>query len=252
MTPSRPRSSSPGKIALIGCLALEREINALGVSPEHVIRRELMRDSLHEVPALLRQMLVRALAAAEADLQVDSVVLAYGACGMAVSGLAPTRCRLVMPRAHDCVTLLLGSKERYAACMAEDPSLYWYTPGWCRSGRMPGPDREITMRAELQGRLDPEQLESFLAIDRESLAVHSRAAYTDLALPGDEEQHAYASHCTRCLGWKLQRERGDPRLLIDLLSGPWDDDRFLVVEPGEEIAASSDPGRILKAVPRQP
>jgi len=247
-----PHPRFAGKIALIGCFALEREISAIGAGLDHLIRWELLRDSLHEQPALLHQMLARALASAEADPEVDSVILVYGACGMAVVGLAPERCRLVMPRAHDCVTLLLGSKDRYAACMAADPSLYWYTPGWCRSGRMPGPDRENTIRADLEGRLDSEQVETFLAIDRESLTNHSHAAYTDLALPGDVAQHAYASHCTHCLGWKLKHERGDPRLLIDLLNGAWDDERFLVVQPGEQIAASGDRHRILKAVPRQP
>jgi len=41
----------------------------------------------------------------------------------------------VVPRAHDCITLLLGSKERYAKLFGERPGTYWYSAGWLEIGK---------------------------------------------------------------------------------------------------------------------
>ena len=37
---------------------------------------------------------------------------------------------LVIPRAHDCITLFLGSKERYTKRFEESPGTYYYSSGW--------------------------------------------------------------------------------------------------------------------------
>ena len=47
----------------------------------------------------------------------------------------------VIARAHDCVALFLGNKERYAAYLREHPITFWYTPGWIKSYAPPDPDR---------------------------------------------------------------------------------------------------------------
>lgn len=245
----RCSSFSTPKIALIGCGILKREIESIKASCTSLVSSELLPDSLHDQPTRLHSLLRQAISRAENVPEVDAVVLVYGACGMAVAGLAPGRCRLVVPRAHDCVTLFLGSKERYAACMRSDPSLFWYIPGWCRTRRVPGPDREPTMRAEYSERFDAEQVNALIEMDREGLAHHSRAAYTDIGLPGDDEQLSYTERCMDCLGWSLQKEQGDPSLMSDLLAGKWDERRFLVVRPGEQIAPCAEGDAIIKAVP---
>ena len=48
-------------------------------------------------------------------------------------------------------------------------------------------------------------------------------------------------------GWQFEKVAGDMRLLQALVDGPWDAERFLVVQPGQRIAASFDE-RIIKAV----
>ena len=47
-------------------------------------------------------------------------------------GVHAQRCRIAITRAHDCITLLLGSKERYAEYVAQHPGTYWYSAGWNR------------------------------------------------------------------------------------------------------------------------
>ena len=41
---------------------------------------------------------------------------------------------LVVPRAHDCITLFLGSKERYLDYFQKHPGVYFKTSGWIERG----------------------------------------------------------------------------------------------------------------------
>lgn len=227
---------------------LDNEVAALTRDATHIVHREFFEMGLHDNPGGLRQRLAEAIACAEAEPLVEAVVLVYGLCGLALVDLSPQRCRLVVPRAHDCITLFLGSKERYAEEMREEPGTYWYAPGWNREQRVPGPDREAKLRALYAEKFGPDEVDALLEMDRESFAHHTRAAYVDLGQAGDERHGQYAARCAESLGWRFARRRGDPRLLRDLLHGAWDEERFLVVEPGQQIAFSAN-GAIVKAIP---
>jgi hypothetical protein len=245
---SSPPAKISGRIALIACRVLEAEIASLTRDATHVVHRQFFEIGLHDQPTALRARLAEAIARAEAEPLVATIVLVYGLCGLALVDLAPRRCPLVVPRAHDCITLFLGGKERYAAAVRADPGLYWYTPGWNRGRRAPGPEREAQLRAAYTAKFDAEDAEALLAMDRECFAQHIGAAYVDLNLPGDAQHHAYAKRCAASLGWSLTSYRGDPTFVRDLLHGPWDAPRFLVVPPGRKIAISVD-DRVIKAVP---
>jgi hypothetical protein len=240
-------SRSPS-VALVACRVLESEIAALLQGATHIARQEFFAIGLHDQPTLLRQTLGAAMARAEADPAVDTVVLVYGLCGLATVDLAPRSKPIVVPRAHDCLTLFLGSKERHAACTRTEPGTYWYSPGWNRARRVAGPEREAQLRHEYTERLGADEAEALLEMERATFANYTTGAFTDHGLPGDDEHRRYAERCVRSLGWQFRHHAGDPTLLRDLLYGPWDDARFLVVQPGQRIAHTAD-ANIIKAVP---
>lgn len=242
------RADPPPHLALIACRVLEAEIAELSQGAPHIVRREFFEIGLHDQPTGLRSLLAGAIGRAEDDPAVEQVVLAYGLCGLALVDLAPRRCPLVVARAHDCITLFLGSKERYAAQMRDEPGTYWYSPGWNRAQRVPGPEREAKMRAEYTAKFGADEAEALLEMERSAFAQHSTAGYTDLGLPGDDENRLYAERCAKSLGWRFRCHEGDSSLLRDLLHGPWDSKRFLVVRPGERIAHTADDG-IVRALP---
>jgi hypothetical protein len=64
-----------------------------------------------------------------------------------VVGLTSRRLPLVIPRGHDCVTLLIGSKERYREYFDTHRGIYWYSSGWIERTLQPGRERyELTRR----------------------------------------------------------------------------------------------------------
>jgi len=253
MTPqdAMPSAEPQPDIAVIACRVLEDEIEALSRGAAHIVRREYLEVGLHDQPTGLRTLLAGAVGRAEDDPRVQRVVLVYGLCGLALVDISPRRCPLVVARAHDCITLFLGSKERYAATMRDAPGTYWYSPGWNKARRVPGPEREAQLRKEYTAKFGEEDAEALLEMERAAFAQHSTAGYSDLGLPGNEESRRYAEQCARSLGWRFQDHPGDSSLLRDLLHGPWDNDRFLTVHPGERIAHSTD-ADIMKAVPSRP
>lgn len=238
-------------IAVIACRVFEAEIEAATANARHIVRRETFEMGLHDQPDVLRARLREALARAESTPTVEAVVLVYGLCGRALVGLAPERCPVVVARVHDCIGLLLGGHARHAACLRAEPGTYWYSPGWNRGGRAAGPERTAQLRTEYTRRFGADEAEALLEMERDALAQHTRAGYTDHRLPGDDAQRREAGRCAQAQGWPLDYHPGDPVLLHDLLHGPWDDARFLVVAPGQCIAQSVD-ARVMQAAPLSP
>jgi hypothetical protein len=235
-----PASHGVPLIALVACRVLESELDELAGTAAHLVHREFLPMGLHDRPAILRAELKAAIGRAEADPRVKTVVLGFGLCGLALVEVSPTRCLLVAPRAHDCITLLLGSKERYAARMAAEPGTYWYSRGWNRGGLAPGPERFASLKSGYTEKFGAEQAAALLELERENFAAHTRAGYVDWDGRAPAADHAYAGRCAATLGWPCDYHRGDPALLHDLLFGPWDEARFLRVAPGERVAHAPD------------
>lgn len=243
LTPRRPR------IAVIACDVLKDEIDYLTSGSDHIVSIQYLPMGLHDQPSLLLNELQGWLAVAENDPKAEAVVLIFGLCGNGTVGLSPRRVDLVLPRAHDCVTLYMGSAERYAAYQKAHPDAYYFTPGWMRGKRTPGPERLEELRRDLSSRFDdPDDVEFLIETEKEQLARHGRAAYVDLGLPNRADYPEKAQSCAHWLGWKYDSLEGDPTLLIDTLAGNWDVSRHLIVHPGESIQPSHD-ARVAVAKP---
>lgn len=200
---------------------------------------------LHDHPPHLRQAVQEAIAEIERDQTVEATLLAYGLCGQGLLGVRAGRCPLVLPRAADCVAVLLGGDTRREELLREDPHLYFYTPGWVRGKRVPGPDREAHVRAMYAGKHDEETIDDLVEADREAFAPYGTACYVDIT--GDAGAESYSQRCAECLGWRFRKEKGDPSMLRALLAGAWDDKDFLTVPPGMRVAMGT--GLTLRAEP---
>lgn len=204
---------------------------------------------LHDRPDILRSTLQGAIEEVDGRDDIDAIVLAYGLCGCGTAGLAAGRHRIVIPRGHDCITVFMGGKERFADHQKACPGCYYYTPGWNRNRRVPGPDKLEAMRTDLGGQFDEDDVEFLVETERAAWAMHDTVSFLDLGTKDAGKEAAYARRCAEWLGWKFEHLPGDASHLRDLLLGRWDESRFQIIEPGEELAHSPD-DRVMKAEPR--
>lgn len=243
--------NTPPSIALIACEVFNDEIGMLSAGSSHIAVRQTLEIGLHDRPDEMRRVLQSVIDALDPRNDIDAIVLAYGLCGRGTAGLRSRRHPLVIPRAHDCITVFLGSKEWHAERQLKCPGCHHYTPGWNRARRVPGPDRLESMRREFASRFDPEDVEFLLESERAMWAHYQTATFIDLGTENAAAEAEYTRKCADWLGWGFEHLKGDPGLLRDLLMGRWDDQRFLVVPPGAHIAQSTDDS-VIKAVMEGP
>jgi len=241
------RTSNPPRLAIVTCSVLELEMEWFRQGLSHVVRMETLEQGLHNEPDRLRVELQKAIDRMECDGAVNAIALGYGLCCRGTEGVKSARCRLVIARAHDCITHLLGSKERYAAYVAEHPGTYWYSPGWNQHHLAPGKERYEQLYRDYLEKYGEDNAKFLMESEQHWFTAYRRAAYVDLGVGDTARELAYTRQCAEWLGWSCDHQRGDPSLLKALLAGDWDDARFLVLNPGEMFRMTADE-RIIEKV----
>ena len=242
-----PICSSAVPTAVITCAVLEDEVRHLAADCPGVRRVEIMEQGLHNDPPKLRTRVQEMIDAIEQDAAVEAIVLGYGLCSRGTEGVSTRRCRLVMARAHDCITLLLGSKERYAEYVKRNPGTYWYSIGWNRHHVPPGRERYEKHLAQYREKYGEENAQFLMDEEQAWFKSYSRAAFVDMGIGATLADQHYTRECANWLNWEYDYQPGNRALLRALLGGPWDDDRFIVLEPGQTLKMTAD-DRVVEAV----
>jgi hypothetical protein len=236
------------RTAVICCAVLEEEVRHFARSQPQIVAMRILPQGLHNTPSLLRQELQQAINDLERSTDVSTIALVYGLCSRGTEEISSSRACLVIPRAHDCITLLLGSRHRYASYVREHPGTYWYSPGWNRHHLPPGPLRYDKYLAEYREKFSEEDAQFLMQTEQAWFSSYDRATYVDLGVSDTAADLTFTQDCADWLGWTFDRQHGEAQLLEDLLSGPWDDERFLVLEPGQTLRMTADE-RVIESVP---
>lgn len=245
------------KFLLLACHVLWRELSQTAAESPHEIFPVFLKQGLHNEPDNLRKQLQEQIDEADriADQIVedlgqeqsyDAILLGYGLCSNGIAGLSSRHYKLVVPRGHDCITLLLGDRRLYREYFDANPGVYWYSGGWIATKTMPGPDRmELLRKIYSQRYEDDETVEFLLDEEKHWMANYKQACFIrqdDLAASEElrDDWRCYSENCAKWCGWKYQELKGDTRLLKMLVDGIWYDDEFLVAEPGHTLQPSHD------------
>lgn len=234
----RRRENEMPRYKIIACHVLWRELCHFASLSANNFEFHFLKQGLHNTPDLLRQELQAAIDAA--DDGFSALLIGYGLCSNGIEGICARKTRLVVARGHDCITHLLGSKERYRQYFDAHPGTYWYSPGWIDTGGQPGQERyETTYRAYVD-KYGEDNAAYLMEMEQGWFKEYSNAAYVDLGFGDSEPNKQYTRRCAEWLKWDYDELQGDPRLVRKLLEGEWNQDEFLVVEPGHRIVASFD------------
>jgi hypothetical protein len=236
------------RLQLIACKVLQREAYFCAARTKNVVDVVLMPQGLHNEPDKLRTEVQKALERTQ-DIQgraYDATLLGYGLCSNGVVGLS-SEIPIVIPRAHDCITVLLGSKERYQEYFDSHRGVYWYSPGWIESGRQPGRDRYEKVLEEYRQKYGPDNAQYLMEVEQTWMKEYQWATYVDWGLSESQDYKAFTRDCAAYLGWNCDELTGDPGLMQRFVDGLWNEEDFLVVPPGQRIAEDVTNRGIIKA-----
>lgn len=230
----------PPRLAVISCAVLDEEVLLFAAGLPHIVHIEMLPQGLHNEPDRLRHDLQAAIDKVERETNADAIALVYGLCSRGTEGVVSRRCRMAIARAQDCITLLLGDKQRYADYVREHPGTYWYSPGWNRHHTPPGKDRYETLLRQYREKYGDENAEYLMETEQHWFSTYDRATFVELTVGNSDPAIEYTRQCAEWLKWRFDYQRGDPMLLKDLLWGRWDHERFVVVQPGQGFHLVAD------------
>lgn len=243
------RSSKAPHYKVIACKVMARELYYAAYRSPAIVEIQLLEQQLHNVPDALREHVQRAIDETdESTEQYDAIILGYGLCSNGLAGVRSRKTKIIVPRAHDCTTLFLGSRERYRALFdSASGGIYWYTPGWLETCVMPGPERMALLKDHYIELYDEDNAQFLIDFEKQWISEYKNAYYIDWPTLKNEAYVDYSRACADALGWKFTVVDGDDSMFINMLKGNWDDRQFLIVEPGCEIVPSYDESTILRA-----
>jgi len=245
------------KLKFIGCEILYREACYLAATGPRRVDVQFLQKGLHDLGrGDMLEEVQSAVDAVETDAGYEAILMGYARCNDGLAGLTARGIPLVIPRAHDCITLFFGSRGAYQRYFDEHPGTYYMTTGWVernnfQEGRY---TRPAYGKQGVMGRLGlTETYEQMVAkygrenadFIRQSLGDwtrnYSRMLYLRMDACREEPFIQAAQNQAREHHWDFELRQGDWTLLKKLFLGRWDED-FVIAPPGGKLVARNDEG----------
>ncbi len=211
---------------LIACEVFRDEFDAIA-PPE--VARTYLPQGLHRTPGKMPAAVQEVVDGLPAD--VGLVLLGYGLCSNGVVGVTARTAPVVMPLVHDCIALLLGSRERYEAEVQACAGTYYITPGWAKYGT-------TSLSCYKNEYLPKFGEEDARYIAHELLKNYKRVVLINHGVGDIELGRAHTEEFAAVFELESGEIPGSLDYLRRLVSGPWDAADFLRLEPGSTIHAS--------------
>jgi hypothetical protein len=238
-------------LKIIACRVLFRELSYLAAQSENTIDVVFLDQRFHDQPDSLRNALQEEIAKTEDEerppahspyarnREYDAILLGYALCSNSIVGLRSNKHRLVVPKAHDCISLFLGNRKRYREYFDSHPGTYWYTRGWMENVLMPGKDRYEKTRAHYAEQYGEDNAEYLMEMEQDWLSKYNQCTFIEWPEIAAESHREETRNSAHYLGWAFDEQKGSSQLLRDFVNGEWDD-RFLVVKPGNTVSPTFD------------
>jgi hypothetical protein len=191
-----------------------------------------MDYGLHVRP---RKMAPTLQAQLDALPEPSQVLIGYGLCGNGLDGLKAGPHTLIIPRADDCIAILLGSYQTYIEEFHAQPGTYYLTKGWLESGS--DPLKEYRAYVDQYGTENADTLIDVMYSRYKRLCF---VAHTQVDL--DEYRPRameVAEFCAQRWGMSYEERIGSDGLIRRLLEAPHRGgdlgEEFVIIPPGGSV-----------------
>jgi hypothetical protein len=241
------------RLKLISCEVFYREMCAAIARSPNQVDLEFLPKGLHDIGS--KGMVARLQEALDRvdETRYEAILLGYGLCNNGLHGLKARSIPIVVARAHDCITLFLGSKERYQQYFEDHPGVYFKTSGWIERGQNAGELSQLSIQHIAGMDRTFEELVAKYGEDNarylyDELCVHTRNygqfTFIEMGIEPEGIFEQKTREDAEKRGWRFEKVCGDMSMIQRLVDGVWEDREFLVVRPGEALVARYDEGVI--------
>ncbi len=251
------RMMPPGgkRLKLISCEVFFRELVALVAESPHVIDIEFLQKGLHDIGAVNMMGRIQAAVDAVDSGLYEGILMGYGLCNNGLAGLTARAIPIVLPRANDCISLFMGSSTRYLSYFQQNPGVYFMTTGWRERGEAASDLKQVSIPQQMGMNSTMEELIAKYGEDNaqflyetlvENAQNYSQYTYIDM---GHELDAGYIKETQQEAdrrGWRFSCIPGNRELLARLINGPWNDDEFLTILPGQRVRPTYENERIIE------
>ena len=240
------------RLKFVVCKVLQREAYFCAARSSCAVDVVLMPQGLHNEPDKLRDELQKEIEIVE-DVQqqpYDAILLGYGLCSNGIDRLT-AKITTIVPRAHDCITLLLGSRERYKEYFDSHRGIYWYSSGWIEQHQQPSKERMETLLKQYEEKYGAENAQYLLDMEQGWMKEYGWATYVNWNFPNSENDREFTKECAKYFNWSYDELAGDPVLMQKMVDGDWSERDFLKVSAGQKICADLTDPCIIKTCSEQ-
>ena len=214
---------------MITCRTLETEVRRAMNNTGRFLPVTYLESGLHARPKMLTDALTKLFK----DVRAERVLLCIGQCGNALMGLTAGDFEMISPKVDDCLSLLIGSTRKKTTISFKDRA-FFLTSGWLKG--------ESTIMSEFKRLCDEYDSELALEIIGDMYANYRTIGLVDTGTAPMDELFEKTEELTGLLGFERKVYPGTTDYIEQLLTGPWNTDRFVIKKPFETITTEDYEG----------
>lgn len=234
------------RLKVISCDVLFREVCLCAAHSGNITNLDFLPKGLHDDPDILRKEVQKRIDETDENLY-DGIILGYALCSRGTAGIKARGIPLIIPRAHDCIALFLGSNQKYMEYFNDHPGTYYYTSGWFERSGIKVVERKIQdgfglgkKYEEYVKKYGEDNARYLIEFENSWVQNYSQVTFIDIDFVRFLNYNEEAKKIAEERKWNYDEVDGDIRLIKKLIDGEWDEEEFLVIPPEKEIFASYD------------